>query len=1643
MIGAENSYPPEGDVNSNYVTWVPSRIRPSSSVSHTDIFGTTYYTVGGGVNPAYVATLGGMGQTGQPQTTAVPVGKITMTDLVLDESHTALNSATGFLELKYVFDMEITAPGGSAPALTLSSTTLAYYVSYPAFSRKGYRYGNNRDLAQDASEGDQPEFRSPPRFLGRIAAEPLNNLGDSTWGLSSYSGWTVHNMFLDRWQRQMKDVDKLYDQALGVIEGSRFVGSSSVTNTLFWHGTKRSADYVTGLGTNSMAMREADERQLVGRTASVRMSFWGLLDTTHPAFGSAYPTITVAIAPPSAVAEDSTTGTLVYTLTRTGSTSYELPVNFTMTGTATPGNDYNPISGPDTFGGGIGTITIPRGASTVQLVLHPTSDMVVEANESAILRIDSGPYYTIGTPSEATGTITNDDVVTAPEIALSGNGQNIPNGKATPTAADHTEFGSTAVAGGTVVRTFTISNSGTAVLNLTGTPRVGLGGSTAFTVTSQPAATMVAANGGTLSFQVTYDPAAAGLHTATVSIASNDGDENPFTFTIQGTGTAPSPEIALSGNGQNIPNGKATPTAADHTDFGSTNVAGGTMVRTFTISNTGTAVLNLTGSPRVAVSGTHAADFTVTVQAAPTVAAGSGNTTFNVVFNPGGLGPRTATLSIATNDADENPFTFAIRGVGTSFYITEAASGVLGDGQGSLSFGNAAVGSGSSRTFVVYNDGSAAVQFGTTVTKDGANPADFTVALLPAPPLYPPAVPPGPSIWQFALIFQPTAVGARACNLHIFSSESNTDSFDINLTGTGLAAPDIGLSGNGQNIPNGKATPGAADHTDFGSTAVAGGTVARTFTISNSGTAVLNLTGTPRVSLSGSSAFIVTAQPAAATVAAGGGTLSFQVTYDPAAAGASSATVSIASNDADENPFTFSISGEATESPPLLVAQQAYLKASNTGASDTFGTSVAVSGTTVVVGAPSESGSTTGVNNTPNENASGAGAVYVFVRDVAGNWSQQAYLKAGNTGAGDRFGSSVAISGDTVVVGADGEDSSTTGVNSTPNESAANAGAAYVFVRSGGSWSQQAYLKASNAGENHNFGTAVAVSGDTVVVGATGESSFTTGVNSTPVEGSSNSGAAYVFLRSGGTWNQQAYLKASNTGSSAQFGLSVAASGDTVVIGAYGESSSTTGVNSTPDETAFFAGAAYVFVRSGSSWSQQAYLKASNTEAGDGFGFSVAISGDTAVIGALGEDGGTTGVNSTPNEGAANAGAAYVFVRTGGTWSQRAYLKAGNAGEEDKFGSSVTISGDAVVVGAYGESSSTTGGNSTPNENASYAGAAYVFVRNGGTWGQLAYLKAGNTGAYDYFGRSLAVSGDTLVIGAYGESSSTMGVNSTPNENASFAGAAYVFTGVGSKPPSDSMDGLPDSAGYLLLNAAGGMKLYAAVRGNRLYVATDSPGSNGAGSYDTHVLISDALLSANTTGKYWAKSGLMAVSNTKPLLGGESINDYAGWANAGASAVATKSSLLTGVMEGSLDLVEAFGSLPSVIYLAAAAHATADAGSMLRQAPAGNGDQNLDRAEFLSVPLEALVVRNANGVLDRLDPDKGFRATATPMGPATLLLSWPVVPGLRYQPEWSSNLTTWLPLGAVVPAASGDNTRSVNDTAATGLKRFYRVRQVP
>src|SRR6185436_7374739 len=265
------------------------------------------------------------------------------------------------------------------------------------------------------------------------------------------------------------------------------------------------------------------------------------------------------------------------------------------------------------------------------------------------------------------------------------------------------------------------------------------------------------------------------------------------------------------------------------------------------------------------------------------------------------------------------------------------------------------------------------------------------------------------------------------------------------------------------------------------------------------------------------------------------------------------------------------------------------------------------------------------------------------------------------------------------------------------------------------------------------------------------------------VDSASGSGAVYVFTRSGTTWIQQAYVKASNTEANDQFGYSVAlsANGSTLAVGAIKEDSKATGIGGDEaDNSALGSGAVYVFTRSDATWIQQAYVKASNPRKDGQFGASVALSGDgsTLAVGAPGEDGSVIDV-----------GAVYVFTHDT-MWTQQMYLKASNPGAGDQFGASVALSGDGstLAVGAHGEGSVATGvGGDQANNAAVNAGAVYVFMRCGMTWGQQAYVKATNTEANDRFGASvaLATDGSTLAVGAREEDSAVTGIGGNQADN--------------------------------------------------------------------------------------------------------------------------------------------------------------------------------------------------------------------------------------------------------------------------------------
>lgn len=333
-------------------------------------------------------------------------------------------------------------------------------------------------------------------------------------------------------------------------------------------------------------------------------------------------------------------------------------------------------------------------------------------------------------------------------------------------------------------------------------------------------------------------------------------------------------------------------------------------------------------------------------------------------------------------------------------------------------------------------------------------------------------------------------------------------------------------------------------------------------------------------------------------------------------------------------------------------SEEAYIKASTLGTVDFFGSAISLSGdgNTLAVGVSYDDSNSTTINGDESNNlAFNSGAAYIF-RYATGAWSQQAYIKPSNTGILDQFGFSVSLSndGNTLAVGAQGEDGDATTINGTSNDLGSDSGAAYVFRFSNTGWAQEAYIKASNSGPGDLFGFSVSLSadGNTLAVGAATEDSDGT---SPANDLSPSSGAAYIYKYENSVWTEQAYIKPNIVSGGVNFGRAVSLndSGDVLALGAHNESSNATGINGDQNNTSTpSSGALYVFKFDGSSWLEQTYIKSTNPDQDDQFGISLSLSGDgeTLAVSAPAEDSNATGINGDQADNNANAaGAVYLY----------------------------------------------------------------------------------------------------------------------------------------------------------------------------------------------------------------------------------------------------------------------------------------------------------------------------------------------------------------------------------------------------------------
>ena len=501
--------------------------------------------------------------------------------------------------------------------------------------------------------------------------------------------------------------------------------------------------------------------------------------------------------------------------------------------------------------------------------------------------------------------------------------------------------------------------------------------------------------------------------------------------------------------------------------------------------------------------------------------------------------------------------------------------------------------------------------------------------------------------------------------------------------------------------------------------------------------------------------------------------------------------------------------------------QVAKLLASDGAADDYFGCAVSISDDTIVVGASGD-----------DDNGSSSGSAYVFDKPPdgwPGTLNEDAKLLPSDSEAGDWFGVSASVSGDTVVVGALWDDDNGT-----------SSGSAYVFERPAGGWSgtlnQDAKLLASDGEADDNSGISVSVSGDTIVVGALWDD-----------DNGNQSGSAYVFERPVGGWsgtlNQEAKLLAADGAADDSFGGSVSIFGDTVVIGAGGDKYNGT-----------WSGSAYLFQDSGSGWTEIAKLRAGAGAAGDRFGQSVSISGDTVVVGAYFDR----------NDNGSSSGSAYVFQHSGSGWTEIAKLLAADGTTGDEFGRSVSVSGDTIVVGVHGD-----------DDNDTDCGSAYVFQRSGSSWVQVAKLLASDSTPYARFGYSVAISGDTVVVGALYD-----------NDNGWCSGSAYVFE----KPVGGWSGTLREDAKLLASDGAAEdwFGYSVSVAGDAVVVGAYRNDDDGAWSGSAYVferpergwsgtLSEDAKLLASDGASRDQFGQSVSISGDIVVVGADSDDDNGGW----------------------------------------------------------------------------------------------------------------------------------------------------------------------
>lgn len=577
--------------------------------------------------------------------------------------------------------------------------------------------------------------------------------------------------------------------------------------------------------------------------------------------------------------------------------------DFGTTDTGTPVTKTYTIQNTGTGSLTIGAITLSGTNAGSFSYTNPVSSTVA-AGGFTTFTITFNP--SAGGPKVAAISIVNDDSDENPyDFALAGNGNNVPeidiqgnnitivNGDATPSLTDNTDLGSITV-GSPVTKTFKLYNLGGLDLSL---GAISFSGADAAMFSASLLSGPITTTSST-TFTVTFTPTSAGVKNAVISIVNGDADENPYTFALTGQGTTTTPEIDILGNSVSIADGDTTPSTGDYTDFGSSNIGTG-VAKTYTIKNNGTGSLTI---GTITLGDT--VNYAVTASPAGSVAAG-GTTTFTVTFNPTTGTVLPTTISIITNDADENPYNFALTGTGIGvpeINITGNSTSIAdGDSTPSTAdytdFGTTNTGTPVIHTFTIQNTGTGTLTLGELTLGSSTN-YSATQPLVSS-------LAPGGST-TFTVSFIPTTAGTITTSISIKNNDSNEDPYNFDIKGTGTATNEINITGNGTSIPDGSTTTLTTNWTNFGSADYVSETVVKTFTIQNIGGASLSISGYTITGVDAAD-FSITSTPSA-TVAAGGST-TIGITFNPSSLGTKTATVTITNNDSNEGTYDFAIEG--------------------------------------------------------------------------------------------------------------------------------------------------------------------------------------------------------------------------------------------------------------------------------------------------------------------------------------------------------------------------------------------------------------------------------------------------------------------------------------------------------------------------------------------------------------------------------------------------------------------------------------------------------------------------------------------------------------------------------------------------------------